>query len=87
MATKLAAKNDRNSVLEKMAKNLVGDGKKPNVFFVIFRNSVRGVFACRVDAFEFAEDLRNKGLFVRKGVVVEDRLHGVIYEDGLVEKF
>lgn len=56
--------------LEELASKLVGDGKKPNVFFCTRRGRVVATFVKRAEAVDY--------LFRGQCDTVEDRLTGVI---------
>jgi len=61
--------------LNELAKNLVGDGKTPNMFFVSLDGEMEAIFVnFPYEALDFADKLSTIG----KKVVVEDRLTGVI---------
>jgi hypothetical protein len=70
--------------LEKLASELVGDGKRPNLFFV----SVAGEVRLIARDFDLAYDAwrglpYSCGLSPHAEVLLEDRLHGVICQTQL----
>jgi len=59
---------------DKMARDLVGDGKKPNIFFVTSGKTVVGVLFNEVAAISAA-----RALGETRRVLVEDRLRGEVW--------
>lgn len=61
------------TLLNQLASQFVGDGKRPNLFFVTMKSSnTIAVFKYMEDAIEFAKQSAD-------GDIVEDRLHGQIW--------
>ena len=69
MATKIA-------LFEKMARKMVGDGKKPNIYFVGRQGVIVGITSNRDLADEMFDELMGGE------VTLEDRLVGVVRDKG-----
>jgi len=62
--------------LDDLARDIVGDGQLPNIFFVTVEGEVEATFLVEEDALEYA----NSWSTYKKLVLVEDRLTGITWE-------
>jgi hypothetical protein len=60
--------------IEAMARNMVGDGKEPNIYFV----SVGGTIVCVTTSREIADAAASSLGWNNKEVLIEDRKHGTV---------